>query len=215
MVNDMDAEKRAFGLMDVEVRAGDGEGAAPVIEGYAVVFGLPSDDLGGFVEYVERGAFAETLGAGPDVRATIEHNGGLMTLGRTTNGTLQLREDERGLRVEITLPETQAARDALALVRRGDVNQMSFMFRVVRDRWERREGDGYPLRFLEQLDLDHGDVSLVTWPAYPQTSAEARDRASALRQEASGGIDESDVDARRVQERLALRIRKIELMERD
>lgn len=209
----MDTEKRAFNLKDVEVRAAE-DGPAQIV-GYAAVFGEPSVDLGGFVEYVERGAFVETLAAGPDVRATVDHEGGLRTLGRTRNGTLTLAEDERGLRVVITPPETQAGRDALALVRRGDVDQMSFMFRVEADRWERREGDGYPLRFLQRVDLHDGDVSLVTWPAYPQTTAEARDKAQALRQVASAGEDdETDVDAERAQVRLALRKRKLELMER-
>lgn len=169
-------EKRVVAV-EMEVREVEGEPGR--IEGYAAVFNSLSVELWGFREMIEPGAFTETLASGPDVRATIDHQGGLMTLGRTRNGTLSLAQDERGLRVVIVPPDTQAGRDALTLVKRGDVNQMSFMFRVKDEAWVKEENE-LPLRRLRAIDLEDGDVSIVTYPAYPETSAEARSRAESL-----------------------------------
>lgn len=169
-----DLEKRVY-TGDLEIReAHDGEPAT--ISGYAAVFNSYSRDLGGFREIVEPGAFRETLASNPDVRAALEHGNGLYTLGRTTNGTLLLKEDDRGLWYEVSLPDTQAARDTLALIKRGDINQSSFKFRVKDDTWQ-RDADGYPLRRLRAIDLQDGDVSPVSTPAYTATSVSAEARS--------------------------------------
>jgi len=160
----------------LELRA-DGDGQ-PAFEGYAAVFNQPSVDMG-FVETVDPGAFARTLAAGPDVLANIQHEGGLATIGRTRNGSLSLATDEVGLRVRIMPPDTQAGRDALTLVREGYVDQMSFAFSVRSDQWS-KDAAGKPLRRLLDVELDGGDVAIVTGAAYPQTTVEVRDRAAAL-----------------------------------
>lgn len=185
----MDKEIRTVSMQEMEVREDVGP---PVIEGYAAVFNTRTQ-IGNFVEEVAPGAFARTLASGPDVRATIEHEGGLTTIGRTRNRTLSLWEDDRGLRVRIQPPDTQAGRDALTLVRGGYVDQMSFAFRVGKDGqlWGTTE-DKTPLRRLLHVSLDDGDVAIVTYPAYPQTSAEARDMASALLQAES--VEEEAVE---------------------
>lgn len=157
-------------------------------EGYAAVFNEPSVDMG-FVETVDPGAFARTLAAAPDVLANIQHEGGLATIGRTRNGTLQLTTDEVGLRVKIAPPDTQAGRDALTLVRGGYVDQMSFAFSVRSDQWS-KDAAGKPLRRLLDVELDGGDVAIVTGPAYPQTTVEVRDRAAALA--GAGGVVEAE-----------------------
>lgn len=156
------------------------EGEMPIIAGYAAIFNSRSVELWGFFEEIMPGAFTDTLKTGPDVRATIDHAGGLTTIGRTRNGTLALIEDETGLRVEIRPPATQAGRDVVELVRRGDVNQMSFMFRVQRASWGK--SDEMVIRQLHEIDLEDGDVSIVSYPAYPATSAEVRAKFAAMRQ---------------------------------
>lgn len=166
----MELERRIT-LSSFEIRKDDDD--APTIHGYASVFDSLSEDLGGFREIVEQGAFSDTLKANPDVRATIDHQGGLMVLGRTRNKTLTLREDNTGLRVVIRPPDTAAGRDVLTLVRNGYLDQMSFAFRAMSEKWETMP-DGVPLRRLRAADLDGGDVSIVTRPAYPATSAEVR-----------------------------------------
>jgi uncharacterized protein len=191
----MEQETRSFPVQQLEVRVEAGK--PPAIVGYAAVFNGRSRDLGGFVEEIAPGAFRETLARNPDTRANVQHGPGLMTIGRTRNGTLQMMEDETGLRVHITPPDTQVGRDALTLVRGGFLDQMSFQFRVPKggDDWTKKTAEGYPLRRLLAVDLDGGDVSIVTNPAYPQTSAEARDMASLLTkgesqpEEAGAGTD--------------------------
>ncbi len=140
------------------------------IGGYAAVFNTLSVVLWGFREELAPGAFAGSLSN--DVRALWNHDPA-QVLGRTTNGTLRLEEDNTGLAFEVELPDTQVARDAWTLIERGDVNQMSFGFRSLPDGDEWRiDADGQYIRRVTKLDL--AEVSPVTFPAYPDTSVGAR-----------------------------------------
>jgi HK97 family phage prohead protease len=144
--------------------------------GYASVFNVWSEDLGGFRERFLPGAFTNVL-KDADVRALINHNPTLI-LGRTKANTLSLRQDDTGLWMEVTLPDTQYARDLAESVKRGDIDQMSFAFSVLKDDWMYAD-DGTVRRTVIELDsLD--DVSPVTYPAYPQTSVSARSRLTEL-----------------------------------
>jgi len=166
-------EVRAFAS---EVRASpveDGSGALR-FEGYAALFNSWSQDLGGFREQIAPGAFAKSLPA-DDIRALLNHDPNYV-LGRNRSGTLVLTEDDRGLHFEVTAPNTQWARDLYESVKRGDIDQCSFGFRVVRDDW--RSADGIDERTLLEVRLF--DVSIVTYPAYPATSANVRSYADVL-----------------------------------
>lgn len=202
-------EKRIIAA-DLQVRAEDGE--RPGFEGYASVFNAPSVDMG-FIETVDPGAFARTLAAKPDVLANIQHEGGLSTIGRTRNGSLQLATDAHGLRVRIEPPDTQAGRDALELVRGGFVNQMSFAFRVVREAWT-KGGDGTPLRRLLDVELDGGDVAIVTGPAYPQTTVEVRATVAALAEDGGAGNQTDADEGASAEDRLANRKRQLNILRR-
>lgn len=142
-----------------------GDEAAPAIEGYAAVFDSLSEDLGGFREVIAPGAFAGSLRE--DVRALWNHDANHV-LGRNKSGTLDLAEDQKGLRVRIEPPAS--AGWILESLRRGDVDQMSFGFRTIEDKWEIKGGE--PLRTLIAVRLF--DVSVVTFPAYPETEAGLR-----------------------------------------
>ena len=158
-------ERRTFNVRDVEVRAEDGKMR---LSGYAAVFNDSSVPLP-FKESIAPGAFRKTLSETPDVRLLINHEG--LPLARTKNGTLKLEEDERGLRFDADLADTQEGRDIYELVKRGDVDQMSFAFRVIRQKWN----EDRSRRVLTEVSLADGDVSVVTYPAYPTTTVEARE----------------------------------------
>jgi uncharacterized protein len=143
----------------------------PAIEGYASVFDTWSQELGGdypFMEKVVKGAFEQTIRE-DDIRALFNHDPNYV-LGRNKSGTLTLQEDEKGLFVRITPPDTQWARDLLVSIKRGDINQMSFGFNVVLDNWT--YSDGKDIRELLKVKLF--DVSPVTFPAYTQTECGVR-----------------------------------------
>lgn len=183
-VRETGAERRILVPEVAEFRVSDPEAEGPeTIEGYAALFDSPSNDLGGFVELIEPGAFERSI-AEADVRALQNHNADRV-LGRNTAGTLELAEDERGLRFRILVPAATWARDLLVSMRRGDVDQMSFGFNTIRDRWETVAGQVY--RYLIEVDLF--DISVVTFPAYPETLAEVRARALEVGAESSRGAD--------------------------
>jgi HK97 family phage prohead protease len=139
------------------------------IIGYAAVYNRGSEDLGGFIEYVRPGAFDRSLKSNPDVRALIDHDPSLI-LGRTLSGTLILESDTTGLKVTIDPPPTSYASDLLTVMQRGDVSQMSFAFTSAVDDWKLVDGQ----RTRDLIDLDLVDVSVVTYPAYPDTSVAVR-----------------------------------------
>ena len=159
-------EHRIFPLAQLEVRAAADDQPTMMV-GYAAVFDQLSDDLGGFREKIKRGAFSAHIGA--DVRALWNHDPNYV-LGRTKSKTLHLQEDSSGLKVEIEPPDAQWARDLMAVMERGDVDQMSFGFRTLSDTWEERDGEH--IRTLNEVELF--DVSPVTFPAYPQTEIALR-----------------------------------------
>lgn len=159
------AEKRSL-VLPVEHRADD-SGKMTVV-GYAAVFGEVADIGGWFHEVIARGAFANTLRTA-DVRAYFDHDRGRV-LGRSNAGTLRLNEDDKGLHVEIDLPDTSDGRDVKTLIERGDISGMSFGFFVLRQEWD--ETVDPPKRTILEVDLR--EVSIVSEPAYDGTSIALR-----------------------------------------
>jgi len=139
--------------------------------GYAARFNVPSDDLGGFIETIKPGAFTRTLVERPDVFVLFEHDH-TQVIGRTLNGSLTLAEDEMGLRFSVTPNDTSWARDAMELVRRGDLAGMSFGFRVPQGGYTIDTSQSPALRTLHDIDLY--EVSLTSLPAFPQTDVSIR-----------------------------------------
>lgn len=139
------------------------------IEGYFSVFNSTYELWPGATESVAPGAFANTLGG--DIRALIDHETRLV-LGRNKSGTLELREDSHGLwgRVKIN-PNDQDAVNLYERVKRGDVDQCSFGFDIVKEDTEVRD-DGSVHWTIREVNLY--EVSVVTFPAYTETSVSAR-----------------------------------------
>ncbi|MCI0352269.1 MAG: HK97 family phage prohead protease [Acidobacteriales bacterium] len=168
-----------------------------VIAGYAAVFNTLSNDLPltegrTFKEVIRPGAFAESLASGADILARFEHT---QLLGRTSNGTLRLVEDSRGLRYEVDPPDTTAGRDAVALIKRRDVPYSSFAFTVRKggDTW-RREGSTLVREIASVVLID---VSPVAKPAYAATDVALRSL--------SLWKDSADIEVRQAA-RLAMRL---------
>lgn len=160
----MTMERRAL-TATPELRAG---GGVKVARGYAALFNSETDIGGMFRERIAPGAFADTLKSA-DVRALIDHDTGRV-IGRSAAGTLRLQEDERGLFVEVDLPDTTDGRDLAVQLERGDISGMSFGFAVTRQTWD--ETGDMPIRTIEAVDLY--EVSAVAFPAYPETEIALR-----------------------------------------
>jgi len=142
------------------------------IKGYAIVFNSLSVDLGGFREIIMPSAVDRTLSEAMDVRALVDHDSSKV-IGRTRAGTLSLRKDKSGLRVDIDPADTTTGRDILELVRRGDITGMSFAFRTLTDEWRMEDGEA----IREVHDMTISEVSIVTFPAYQDTSVEVQARS--------------------------------------
>jgi len=170
----MKKEQRLFAAQVRSDKSVDGTPSKLV--GYAAVFNSPSEDLGGFIETIAPGAFTRALKEKQDVRALFNHDPNKV-LGRTKSGTLRLKEDENGLNFECDIPDTTYARDLVASVQRGDIDQCSFGFYVVEEKWFDDKGKETPMWMgtkRQILDVNLFDISVVSYPAYPATSVEAR-----------------------------------------
>ena len=150
---------------DVEVRQAEGE--PQKIVGHAAVFDTLTTLYAGVQEKVAKGAFLDSIQR-DDIRALFNHDPNFV-LGRNMAKTLNLKEDSQGLYFEITLPDTQAARDLVTSIKRGDISQNSFAFRVMPggQDWTESPDGSMKIRTLTKVKLF--DVSPVTYPAYPTT----------------------------------------------
>ena len=164
----MERERRQVRAAPSKFQTRD-DGGELYIEGYFAVFGSIYELWPGGTESIAPGAFAETLGN--DVRALVDHDTRLV-LGRSKAGTLELREDAHGLWGKVRInPNDSDAMNLYSRVQRGDVDQCSFGFDIVREDTEIHE-DGSVHWTLLEGELDE----VVTFPAYEETSVAARKR---------------------------------------
>ncbi len=163
-----------------EIRDADTSGDDLVLVGYASTF-EPYDMYGGpqnygWIEQLDPHAFDKTLREKPDLHLLINHEG--MPLARTKSGTLTLSVDSHGLRTESRLDRSDPDVQRLeAKMRRGDMDEMSFAFRVKAQKWEAAPGfeeDDQSKRTLIEVSLHKGDVSVVNFGANPTTHAEIK-----------------------------------------
>jgi HK97 family phage prohead protease len=161
-------ETRRIHINDFELREGPtGDGMS--FTGYAAVFNSDSEPLP-FIERIMPGAFKKSLKGRNTIKMYMNHDSSML-LASTRSKTLRLEEDSRGLLVNADLPDTTVGRDLSVLMKRGDVDSMSFGFSVPSggDKWS----DDGMTRELRQVRLH--EVSVVTgFPAYKATSATVR-----------------------------------------
>jgi HK97 family phage prohead protease len=170
-----------------EVRAkkkGEGDKATPALEGYAAVFSedyvLYESKTFRAIERVKQGAFTRALEEKQDVRCCFNHNPDNV-LGRTTNKTLALAQDNKGLSFDTDLDaRTHIAQDVLCFVDRGDVTGCSFAFVVRKQNWTETEDDGFVTYVREIEDVDLFELGPVLFPAYEGTSVGARSTPALL-----------------------------------
>jgi len=187
--------------MQREVRAGipaeiraDADGIK--VEGYAAVFGQETDIGGMFREVIERSAFKDAIGR-DDVVFLINHDG--LPLARTRSGTLTLKEDEYGLRIETTLdPDDPDVKSIAGKMKRGDLDKMSFAFFPDVQEWD--DSGETPLRTIKRASLY--DVSIVTSPAYDGTEIALRSLAASRDARASVRDYATEILARQIDHRL-------------
>lgn len=142
-----------------------------VVEGYALKFGTLSEKLGNFVETIDKRAL-EGVDLS-DVRMFLNHDSSKL-LARTASNTLTLTVDDIGLKFRAMLPNTSDGRDALELVKRGDLNQCSFGFTVAKDAWGKHQDTN--LRSIQKIGKLF-EISLVSIPAYKDTDVSVANRS--------------------------------------
>lgn len=176
----LDVREQRRLAMPLEFRE-DRDGGHFILEGYASTF-MPYDcyggvERGGWVEEIDRGAFRKTLNEGrsgnvPDVQLLLNHEG--LPLARTTSGTLELTADNRGLKVRALLDKSDPDVQRIApKMKRGDLNEMSFAFRVKDQVWN----NDYSHRLITEVSLQRGDVSIVSYGMNPDTKATLSEEA--------------------------------------
>lgn len=159
-------KRNAYFKSQLAVRDASGE---KYIEGYFAVFNQETELYPGVCEKIAPGAFLKSLG-GSDIRCLFNHDTGSV-LGRTSSGTLELREDSHGLwgRVKINPDDSQAI-NVYARVQRGDISGCSFGFYPITEEKEIRDCDV----LWTVKDVELYEVSVCTFPAYTQTEIQAR-----------------------------------------
>jgi HK97 family phage prohead protease len=153
-------EIRSYKVSNIEIRDGtDGRSIA----GYPVVFGKPSENLGGFVEYVDREAFQDVSFDNVYLLYGHEFNN---VLARVDAGTLDIGVDDNGVYFRATLPNTTLANDVLENIRVGNIQGMSFGFTVAQDTWQ--TGTEVDVRTILKID-ELFEITLTPIPAYQDT----------------------------------------------
>lgn len=188
--------------MKLEKRSSQGElsVAGKTLVGYAAVFNSPTNICNAWIETIKPGAFRDSLASGRDVLALYSHELERL-LGRRSSGTLRLAEDDKGLRVEIDLPDTTDGRDVATLVERGDLKGMSFGFNVTRQEWD--ETTDPTTRTIFAVEL--GEVTVTADPQYEDTEIGLMDLERCRRDRRSQNFDAA---AKRVARKITVDLRQ-------
>lgn len=195
----MNKEIRAF---EFEVRAEQNEDHGSYLTGQPIVYNEPTD-MGWYREIIDDGALDNTDLR--DVRFLVNHNVDMIPLARSrnnnVNSTMQLEvvpDVGMNIRVDLDIENNSEAKNLYSAVSRGDISGMSFMFTVDEDAWEDLDSD-YPTRHIRSFAKVF-EVSAVTFPAYEQTSIQARGLSDAL-DSARASLDSAKAEAKAVDDK--------------
>lgn len=168
----------SFGTINLEKR----DNSPTVIWGYGAVFNSLSQNLGGFRENIEEGAFE---GADMEDVVCLKNHDINMLLARNISKTLDLKVDGTGLRYEFENPGTTIGNDLIIEIERGDIYGSSFSFRVKDDYWE-EDKEGRVVRTIKKFALVR-DLGPVVFPAYQDTNIAKRSMDEYLKEKENGG----------------------------
>lgn len=159
--------------------ASENEENKQLVEGYAAVFNqrtlIWESEWSGwkYMEVIDRNAFN-----GADMNDTVfkyNHGDVAMILARASNNTLTMNTDDKGLRISADIIDTNNGTDVYKLIKRGDLNKMSFAFTVKSERTEVDKENKIYTRTITAFDKIY-DVAVVDFPAYDGTSIQARSK---------------------------------------
>lgn len=161
--------------MNLEVRE-SGESEVRTITG-SIKYGEESEEMRDywgdtFVEEIAEGAFDESLKV-RDVVGLWSHDTS-QVLGNTKSGTLRITNDKKELRFELDIPATSVGNDAWELIKRGDVDGVSFGMRVTKNKWSSEEREGKKVYKRSILNAELYEISPVAFPAYPANEVNVR-----------------------------------------
>jgi HK97 family phage prohead protease len=173
----MNKQREVRYIPATELRAITGPDGSRSLQGYGAVFNAFSVDMGGWKETIAPGAFTRCLAANPDLLLLRDHDNSIL-LARTRSKTLTVEQDSIGLKFNASLPSTTQASDLIALIERGDIDGCSFSFIANKDDWK-TDQVGNTVRTL--IDVELFEVSVVSEPAYPDTSVSLRNAPKEIR----------------------------------
>lgn len=183
-------------LNNIEIRD-DGE-SGRIITGYPIVFNKPSENLGGFIEYVDPGALKNVSMDNVYLIYGHEFNN---VLARKDAGTLELSIDKTGLLFKATLPNTTLANDVLENIRVGNIQGMSFGFTVSDENWEYGKNDDPDIRHVKQIDELY-EITLTPIPAYKDTTVAIAKRDAMHKQMSLRSRFQMDLELARAKENM-------------
>lgn len=191
--------KKEIRTFNFEIRAAQDEDHGHVLLGQPIVYEQKTN-LGWYDEIISRGALDDT--DLKDVRFLVNHNTDMIPLARSrnnnANSTMQMEvsDDGMSIRVDLDVDNNAEAKSLYSAVERGDLDGMSFMFIVGADKWEGLE-TAHPTRTITAFDRVL-EVSAVTFPAYEQTSIQARGLSDAL-DSAKDSLENAKAEARAIE----------------
>lgn len=191
--------KKEIRTFNFEIRAAQDEDHGHVLLGQPIVYEQKTN-LGWYDEVISRGALDDT--DLKDVRFLVNHNTDMIPLARSrnnnANSTMQMEvsDDGMSIRVDLDVDNNAEAKSLYSAVERGDLDGMSFMFIVGADKWEGLETE-HPTRTITAFDRVL-EVSAVTFPAYEQTSIQARGLSDAL-DSAKDSLENAKAEARAIE----------------
>lgn len=183
-------------LNNIEIR--DDEESGRIITGYPIVFNKPSENLGGFIEYVDPGALKNVSMDNVYLIYGHEFNN---VLARKDAGTLELSIDKTGLFFKATLPNTTLANDVLENIRVGNIQGMSFGFTVADESWEYGKNDDPDVRHVKKID-ELFEITLTPIPAYKDTTVAIAKRDAMHKQMSLRSRFQMDLELARAKENM-------------